>query len=177
MAEIGGNAQEASGYLDKAMACLDEITGEKRRDQLEIQFAVLVARFRYDPSIGLSFVDTARQLKDSVYVGKALLAIASQSVSDGAPDRARRVLDMTVDTAHRNGDRMTEASALWELSRLQKDEPEVRLQTLREAQAGFESVGDFKKLSELHAEISQVLEALESDEAGIDAQWSRLLAM
>lgn len=177
LAEIEGNSQEASNDLDKAMACLDEIVGEKRRDQLEVQFAVLVARFRYDPSIGQSFVDTARLLKDSVYVGKALLAIASQSVSDGAPDRARRVLDMTVDTAHRNGDKMTEASALWELSRLQKNDPEVRLQTLREAQAGFESIGDFKKLSELHAEMSEVLEQMESEEAGIHAQWSRLLAM
>lgn len=175
--ENAGDTRGASDDLDKAMSCLAEIQGEKRRDQLEIQFAVLVARFRYDPSLGQAFVDTARQLKDSLYVGKALLAIASQSVHDGEPERARRVLDMTVETAHRNGDGMTEAMALWELSRLQKDTPEIRLRTLREAQAGFERVGDFKKLSVLHAEMGNVLSQLDSDEAGIHAQWSRLLAM
>lgn len=177
LAEVTHDERAAELSLGRAMACLNEIKGEMRRDQLEIQFAVLVARFRYDPSLGQAFVDTARQLKESVFVGKALLAIARQCVGDGVPERARRVLDMALDTAHRNGDQMTEALALWELSGLQKDQPEVRLKTLREAQAAFESIGDFKQLSRLHAEMAEVLEQVDSDEVGIHQQWSRLLAM
>lgn len=84
---------------------------------------------------------------------------------------------MALDTAHRNGDQMTEALALWELSGLQKNQPEARLKTLREAQAAFESIGDFKQLSRLHAEMAEVLEQVDSDEVCIHQQWSRLLAM
>ncbi len=175
LAELDNNEKNVIGFLDNAKKYLDALPEPLTPDQLETKFHMLITRFSYDPSLGQVFIDTARALKNSLFVGKALLEIARHSIEKKDMVRAKRILNMTIDTAHRNGDFKTEASALYMLSQVQKDSPDVRYKTLMDALTGFEKVGDFEKLAQVHAEITEMLQSTMPDEAAIHAHWSELL--
>ena len=144
-------------------------------EQLEVKFSVLVVRLEYDMSLSQVFIDTARRLNDILYVGKAFLAIARRSIATGETVRATKILNMAIDTAHKNGDFRTESAALHLLSKVQDNAPEVRLKTLCDASKGFEVLGDFRELGEIHNEIATILKDTSPSESRIHAHWGALL--
>ena len=81
---------------------------------------------------------------------------------------------MAIDTAHQNGDTRTESEGLLLLSQTQSGQSEVRLRTLFDAMRCFEKLGDFKGLSQIHFEISDLLASSSPDEARIHAHWGDL---
>ena len=161
--------------LDMALACLDTLPKPLTHEQLAIKFAVLVLQMESEPELSQAFIETAREMNDVLYIGKAFLAIARRCIAMGELARAIRILNMAIDTAHKNGDERTEAEALHLLSSAQVGSPDVRLKTLFDALKGFEKLSDFKELASVHLEISHLLEDISPDEAKIHAQWSRLI--
>ena len=166
---------EARAYLDHALECLNTLEEPLTYEQLEVKFSVLVVRLEYDMSLSQVFIDTARRLNDILYVGKAFLAIARRSIANGETVRATKILNMAIDTAHKNGDFRTESAALHLLSKVQDNAPEVRLKTLCDASKGFEMLGDFRELGEIHTEIATILKDTSPAESQIHAHWSALL--
>lgn len=175
-AQFEGNEPLAIELLQCAVEHICAMPQPLTHEQLQIKFAALALQFQYDPSMGQTFIDTARELKDMLYVGKALLAIARYCVTVGELTRARRILNMAIDTSHKTNDMRTEAVALHILSQIQEDAPEVRLKTLYDALKNYEKLADFKALSNIHLEIAQILSVTRPDEAFIHAHWAKLLS-
>ncbi len=169
------NTEEARLFIDHAVKCLNSIAEPLSHEQLELKFSVLVVCLEYDMSMSQAFIDTARRLNDVLYVGKAFLAIARRSIAIGETMRAIKILNMAIDTAHKNGDSRTESAALHLLSKVQDSAPEVRLKTLYDASKGFEQLGDFKALGEIHSEIASILKETAPNESLIHSHWSALL--
>ncbi|MGN1072081.1 MAG: protein kinase [Bradymonadia bacterium] len=172
-----GEVQRESvlSFLDEALRLLSAITPPLSPEQLAIQFQVYAARFPYDASVAPHLIETARALHNLVYVGKVFLAFARSALSNHDTTRAVRILNMAIDTAHQNGDTRTESEGLLLLSQTQSGQSEVRLKTLFDAMRCFEKLGDFKGLSQIHFEISDLLASSSPDEARIHAHWGDLL--
>ncbi len=175
LAQLNGEDKDALVFLDKALGILASLPVPLTREQLETKFYAYVLRFQYDPSIGQAFIDTARELKDAIFVGKALLALAGHSLEMKDYPRAKRILNMTVDTAHKNGDLLTEANALHMLSKIESDAVEVRIKTLYDASEVCERLGEFGELSQIHCELAELLRGIQPDEARIHEQWGAVL--
>ncbi len=175
VASLESDDKGAARFLNEALARINALPKPLTHDQLEASFSALILQFQRDSTIGQQFIDTARGLKDAVFVGKALLAIAKHSLEAKDFVRAKRILNMTIETAHKNKDLRTEATALYLLSRIQTDAPDTRLRTLYEAMDGFEKTADYKNLATVHADIASLLASTCPDEAKLHEHWSELL--
>lgn len=174
---------ECLGHADKAKEAIEAADGFVRamkeplnHTQLEVKFNFLAHRIQTDPSLHQELLDTARKLNDMLYVGKAFLAIARRSQASMEVSRTTRILNMAIDTAHRNEDTKTEAEALHLLSKIQVNAPEVQLKTLYDALRCYEKLSEFDKVAQLHCEIAEVLRPWAPDDADIHAQWGSLLS-
>ena len=167
--------EDARRFIDMAFEYVQKFGDAQDETKLEIKFSVLIVCLEFDMPVSQLFIDTARSLNDILYVGRAFLAIARRSISAGDMVRATKILNMAIDTAHKNGDARTESCALHLLSQVQYNAPEVRLKTLYDASRGFEAIGDFKELGVIHSEIAELLKTTSPVESRIHAQWSALL--
>lgn len=167
---------EIAAYLDEALAIVQSLPSPLSREQREICFLVYAVRFRYDSTVAQKLIDIARDLNNLIYVGKAFLAFADQCLEQGDSQRAVRILNIAIDTAHKNDDIRTQADGLLLLSTLQKDAPEVQLKTLYDAQVCYEKLGDFQKLSQIHRDIALIIEQSDPEKAQQHLQWSQMLA-
>ncbi len=174
--QLTGSMDKAQEALDNAQTFVDAMKEPLTRAQLEVKFNFLAQRIQTDPSLHQELLDTARKLNDMLYVGKAFLAIARRSISVMDVGRTTRILNMAIDTAHRNEDTKTEAEALHLLSKIQVNAPEVQLKTLYDALRCYEKLSEFDMVAQLHCEIAQVLRPWSPDEAEIHAQWGSLLS-
>ena len=173
---MSGQMDASKQWLDMALEQLMRLTEPLTHEQLEIKFSVLSVLIQYHTGVNTAFIETARQLNDALYVSRAFLVIAGRCLASGDVVRAMRILNMAIDTAHRNGDLRTEAQALYLLSKTQSDAQEVRLKTLYEALKCFEKLADYKDLANVHKDIARVLADTSPDEARIHEHWSQLIA-
>lgn len=176
MSQLDGKDTHAMEALEYALNLLSTLPAPLTREQLAVKFSVLALKYQYDPSLAQDFMDTARELKDMLYVGKALLAIARHCVTVGEHSKARHVLNMAIDTAHKTGDIRTEGAALYILSQIQEEAPDVRLKTLYDALRNYEKLGEFGVLSGIHREIAEMLLPIRPEEAGIHVHWAQILS-
>lgn len=176
LAQIDNNDSNAQIFIHHALEYLRELPEPLSAEQLETRFYALVLQYQYDSSCGKSVMDTAHQLKNSVFVSKALLEIARHAMRTSDVMRAGRILNMAIDTAHKSGDSRTEAVALYMTSQLQVDTPEIRIKTLQEAQSMYEQNSDFRGLAAIHLELAEMLRASHPDEAAVHVHWSEILS-
>lgn len=175
LALLDNEEANAIQALNVAINILNQIPDPLTREQLEVKFSALMLQFQFDASIGQMFIDTAKALKNPIFVGQALLALAGQIVGTGDVERCKRVLNMAIDISHKNSDTKTEAAALHLMAEIHRNAPEIRLQTLYDAMRAYEKIGDFKILAQIHAELADLLEPTDPDEARIHAHWGALL--
>ncbi|MBQ9395470.1 MAG: protein kinase [Proteobacteria bacterium] len=175
LAQFDHNDSNAQIFIHHALEYLQELPEPITPEQLETRFYALVLQYQYDPSCGKDVMDTAHQMKNSVFVSKALLEIARHAMRTKDVMRAGRILNMAIDTAHKAGDSRTEAVALYMTSQLQVDTPDIRIKTLQEALSMYEQNSDFKGLATIHRELAEILRTTRPDEAAIHAHWSEVL--
>lgn len=175
-AQLENDETLAITCINQSLEILNALHEPLSHEQLEILFSALVQKFQFDPSVATKLIDTAKRLKNPIFVDKALLAIATHNLKIGETARAQRFLNMAIDTAHKSGDIRTEATALEQLAKLQMSNPDVCVKTLLEASFGFEKIADFKELANIHQEIARQIASNYPDEAAIHLRWSRLLA-
>lgn len=173
--QCSGHPDKANEALNAAQAFIDAMQEPLTHTQLEVKFNFLAQRIQNDPSLHQELLNTARQLNNMLYVGKAFLAIARRSIPTQDLSRTTRILNMAIDTAHRHDDTKTEAEALHLLSQIQINAPEVQLKTLYDALRCYEKLSELPKVAQLHCEIAEVLRQWSPDEAEIHAQWGNLL--
>jgi len=172
-----GDEVAAQNAMNAASQSLSSLKEPLTHSQLEVKFSFLAQRIQTNPELHQELLTTARALNDMLFVGKAFLAIARRNLKTLDVARNTRILNMAIDTAHKNGDIKTEAEALHLLAAIQTDAPEVQLKTLNDSLRCFEKLAEFPMIAQIHCEIANVLRPWAPDEAEIHASWGRLLAV
>jgi len=174
IAAMQGDDRLAQTHIGTAMRHIEAIEPPLTRAQLRAKFSALVVTLLYDITFHEALLETTRELNDMLYAGKAFLAIAQRCIVSSDWQKATRILNMAIDTAHKHGDMKTEAEALYSLAQIQNSAPEVRLKTLRDALRCYERISEFGALARGHAEIAALLADAEPNESFVHARWSAL---
>lgn len=176
LSRLCGDQVQSQEAMNKAEQFIRTMQEPLTRSQLEVKFNFLANRIETMPELHQELLNTARALNDKLFVGKAFLAIARRNLESDDVGRNTRILNMAIDTAHKNGDIKTEAEALHLLAQIQTEAPEVQLKTLSDSLKCYEKIAEFPMVAQIHCEIADVLRPWSPDEAEIHAQWGSLLA-
>ena len=168
---------EAETTLEKAYEICGTIQPPISKAMLEIKFSIELNYAQFQPKILNDALKTAKELQNSLFVGKAVLALAKQAVyATNDREKLVKIINMAIETANRCGDVKTEAEALYTLASIQKSRPELARKTLHEALACYEKTGEISGMVVVLKDIVSLLKAEgKTADAMIYERWIELL--